>query len=240
MLEFLYTGNYTFRRGMSAEITGDEERRSDGEPTTEVGANRPSEEHASPYPEPAGDEVAVPAPQSSTKGLTHRSSMDGNISVISDHSEQSLIEQRHAVGSTSDELAAYHPCYLHMRMYGEADYFMIQDLKIKAKARFATALMEFPDRESFAEMIKELYSSRANYVELRKLAIKMIVDHLPDLQKGFTPVIDSNLLKSFPDFACDLCLPTIDKYVNAPFNMKPYPFATGIQFGGFDYKRSDV
>jgi hypothetical protein len=51
--------------------------------------------------------------------------MDGIIPVTSNHSEQSLIEQRHAVESASNNWAAYHPCYLHMRIYGEADYFMI-------------------------------------------------------------------------------------------------------------------
>lgn len=44
MLEYFYTGNYTFRRRMptmmSAEINGEERRRND---TTEVGTDRLSE-----------------------------------------------------------------------------------------------------------------------------------------------------------------------------------------------------
>lgn len=45
---------------MSASIS-EEEPRSDLEPTTDVGTNWPSEEHE--YPEPAGEEIAVLAPQ---------------------------------------------------------------------------------------------------------------------------------------------------------------------------------
>lgn len=32
-----------------------------------------------------------------------------------------------------DSSANCHPCYFHMRMYGEADYFMIGDMDSKAE-----------------------------------------------------------------------------------------------------------
>lgn len=62
----------------------------------------------------------------------------------------------------------------------------------------------------------------------------MIVDNLPSLKNGFTPVIGSKLMKSVPDFAIDLCLLTMDKYVGEP-HMKPYPFPTGFEYKGVDY-----
>ena len=176
------------------------------------------------------------APEYSANGHTSSSSMDRDNPEIDDHSEQRLIEQKHPMDLESDRWPVYHSCYFHMRMYGEADYLMITDLKSEAKGRLCAALKNFPDKESFAEVIKELYSSGAKYDELKELAIEVIVNNQPDLLKGFTPVIDSSLLKSVPAFASDLFLPTAEKYVEAPSNMKPYPFATGFHLNGSDYK----
>jgi hypothetical protein len=163
----------------------------DTDPTPEAKMDLSSEEHTTHCLDVAGggamDEFSVLAPEYSAKGCISLSSMDGGNTEIGGHSEQSLIEQRHAVDPMSDNWPVYHPCYFHLRMYGEADYFMINELKSKAEARFCAALGDFPDKESFAEVVKELYSSRAKYCELKKLAINVIVDKLPDLQKGFTP-----------------------------------------------------
>lgn len=89
-------------------------------------------------------------------------------------------------------------------MYGEADYFMISDLKSKAEVHVRASFMNCPDRQSFAETIQEIYSTRGNYQELRRLAIQMIVDNLSSFRTGLTPVIDPELMKSVPDFTYDL------------------------------------
>ena len=122
-------------------------------------------------------------------------------------------EQRDNVELVADILAGCHPCYFHVRMYGVADYFMIDDLKSKAEAYFRASFMDCPERESFAGMIQELYSTQANYEELRQLAIQLIVDNLSNLRIGRTPVIDAELMKSVPHFTYDLCQATLDHYV---------------------------
>lgn len=58
-----------------------------------------------------------------------------------------------------NSLVDCHPCYFHVRMYGEADYFMIDDLKRRAEAHFCALFISSPERESFAETIEELYST---------------------------------------------------------------------------------
>lgn len=72
-------------------------------------------------------------------------------------------------------------------MYVEADYFMINDLKSKVEVHFCASFMSSPERESFAEIIEELYSSRANYQKLRHVAIEKIVGNLPNLRHGRRP-----------------------------------------------------
>jgi hypothetical protein len=74
--------------------------------------------------------------------------------------------------------------------------------------------------ESFAETIEELYSTRANYQELRQVAIEMIVGNLPNLRNGDTSVITSELMKSIPDFTYDLFQATLDKYVRESSDME--------------------
>ncbi|KAL4866012.1 hypothetical protein BDV12DRAFT_199562 [Aspergillus spectabilis] len=115
-----------------------------------------------------------------------------------------------------DLLAECHPCYFHMRIFGEADYFMISDLKDIAKEQFRTSFTDCSERDLFAEVIKELYLERANYQELRTVAIEVVVNNLPSLRKGFDPAIDSELLEAVPNFAVDLCLATIYKYSQEP------------------------
>jgi hypothetical protein len=123
-----------------------------------------------------------------------------------------------------------------MRVFGEPDYFMISSLKDKAREQFCTSFTDCSERDLFAEVIKELYSERANYQELKTLAIDGVVNNLPSLRNGFITAIYSELLKAVPNFAVDLCLATMDKYVGEPPNMKPYPFATGFEYKGVDYK----
>lgn len=141
-----------------------------------------------------------------------------------------------AVELVIDPLAERHPCYFHMRVSGEADYFMISSLKDKAKEQIRISFTDCSEKDLFAEVIKELYSERANYQELKTLAIDVVVNNLPSLRKGFSPAVDFELLEAVPNFSVDLCLATMDKYVSEPPNMKPYPFATGFEYKGVAYK----
>ncbi|OJJ29601.1 hypothetical protein ASPWEDRAFT_55556 [Aspergillus wentii DTO 134E9] len=138
--------------------------------------------------------------------------------------------------SIVNPLGGCHPCYIHMCIFGEADYLMIIDLKDRAKEQFCESLSGCYGRKFFAEIIKELYSDRANYQILRKLAINVVIDHLPNLWKRFAPAIDIELMKAVPDFSIDLCLATLDNYMVEPSNMKLYPFPTDFEYRGVDYE----
>ncbi|KAF3399976.1 hypothetical protein F1880_008434 [Penicillium rolfsii] len=243
VLEFLYTGNYTLgcrTTTSNSDTNSDEGQRIDTEPERELGMDSLPDEYA--LHEAAAEiedlthETAEVALEKNADRAVHGSPMNEKPAPIDEGPEKGLIELGDAMEPIIDTLAEFHPSYFYVRMYSEADYFMISDLKTKAKVHFRASFMNFPDRDSFAKMIEELYSTRANYHELRKQAIEVIVDNLLDLRKGFAPVIDSEVVGSVPGFAIDLCLATMDNYVSEPPNMKPYPFATGVEYKGVDYK----
>ncbi|KAJ5628653.1 hypothetical protein N7490_010881 [Penicillium lividum] len=130
----------------------------------------------------------------------------------------------------SDSVSGHGSSYFHALMYASADYFMIDDLKRKSMEYFSSKFMpstslnlagssvvSLPmNKKEFAETIEEIYSTRADYQELRKLAIEKIKNNLFLLRKGNKPFINSELMKSNPDFTYDLCEATLTKYVVEP------------------------
>ncbi|KAL2871606.1 BTB/POZ domain-containing protein [Aspergillus lucknowensis] len=216
VLEFLYTGNYTIGHFMSdGGLELDTKHAEESLMNCTLGEHSPTE--TAPEAGEATDETTTPSLDNIAQVLVDEkdpSNQDGGVDAI--------------VGTSAD----CHPSYFHLRIFGQADYFMISDLKDRAKEQFRASFMDCSDRYMFAEVIKELYSNRANYQEIRKVAIDVVVDNLPNLRKGFIPAIDSELVKAVPDFAIDLCLATLDKYASEPTNMKPYPFATGFEYKG--------
>jgi hypothetical protein len=80
--------------------------------------------------------------------------------------------------------------------------------------------VESSERDLIADVIKELYSQRANFQELKTLEIDAVVHNIPSLQM-FQPTSDSELLEPVLSFAIDLCLETMDEYVSEPPHMKP-------------------
>ncbi|KAJ5805830.1 uncharacterized protein N7503_003432 [Penicillium pulvis] len=119
--------------------------------------------------------------------------------------------------------------YQNVRLYAEADYFMIDDLKQKMMEGFrrsflpygpddppSASLCDLIDDDDFEDVIKEIYSTRADYQELRKVAIDNIKESLLHLWAGEYRIISSRLLKLNPDFTHDLCVATLNKYVVEP------------------------
>ncbi|KAF4769393.1 hypothetical protein HAV15_008746 [Penicillium sp. str.  len=223
VLEFLYTGDYTLKRLATTPVHPGTEGAERQEINTRV-ENGPvldssSEEsgmhnHTTEMTE-LFNEAAVTATES-TEGPVDGSAVENKPVPIEENPAEELFEQGVELEPIVDKLADCHPCYFHVRMYGEADYFMISDLKTKAKAQFLASFMDNPKRATFADTIEELYSTHADYQQLRQLAIEVIVDNLPNLRKGLFPVIDSRLMKAVPDFTLDLCQATLDKYVGVP------------------------
>lgn len=231
MLEFLYTGNYSAPWPThTLEIT-------QADPGYVPEMDRQPAEELSREPQPENDvinEVEVHSdehlngtvtrrPGNAPETLAHGPQTNTNSAPIDKVPPKYAIEEEDngdITGPPVDSLLDCHPCYFHVRMYGEADYFMIDDLKSKAEVHFCASFMSSPERESFAETIEELYSTRANYQELRQVAIEMIVGNLPNLRNGQTSVITSELMKSIPDFTYDLFQVTLDKYVREPSDME--------------------
>lgn len=151
--------------------------------------------------------------------------------IFREYSEDGLSKQCGAIKWAVDPLNDFHPCYFHMRMYSEADYFMISNLETKAREQFCAIFVDFSDKEHFTEIVDELYLTRANYRELRKLAINMIAADLPNLRKAFFPIIDTKPLKAVPDFAVDHFLTTMDRYVPFPSIFKGTKDGLVFQYG---------
>ncbi|GKZ97221.1 hypothetical protein AnigIFM59636_011974, partial [Aspergillus niger] len=137
--------------------------------------------------EELANETAVAAVENTADGFVDGLPMNERLAPNNESLEKGSTEKGDIVEPAVGILADCHPCYFHVRMYGEADYFKINDLKIKAKGKFLASLMKRSEKELFSEIVAELYSTRANYGRLRKLALKVIVDNLPSLRKGFAP-----------------------------------------------------
>ncbi|KAL5051344.1 hypothetical protein BDW71DRAFT_202526 [Aspergillus fruticulosus] len=222
VLEFLYTGNYTIGylapEVRSPPFPRDRGLKLDTEQTSEPVVSCIPGEHAPAEPTPAAE-----ANNETTTSSPENIALD----LVDDKDPSDQADDVDAVGDTS---ADCHASYFHLRIFAEADYFMISDLKDRAKEQFHASFMDCSDRNLFAEVIEELYSNRANYQELRKLAIDVVIDNLPNLQNESVPAIDSELVEAVPGFASDLCLATVKKYVSDPPSMKPDPFATGFKY----------
>ncbi|KAJ6126262.1 hypothetical protein N7471_010755 [Penicillium samsonianum] len=205
VLEFLYTGDYTLERLATTSMHPGTEsaKRQEIHTGFENGLVLDSSSEA----------CCMHNSTAEMERLVGRSSAEKKPAPIDEIPGKDPFEHGVALEPVGDILADFHPCYFHVRMYGEADYFMINDLKAKAKAHFLACFMDNPKRKPFADTIEELYSTQADYRQLRQLAIETIVDDLPNLRKGLFPVIDSRLMKAVPDFTYDLCQATLDKYV---------------------------
>ncbi|KAJ5249531.1 hypothetical protein N7524_011847 [Penicillium chrysogenum] len=86
--------------------------------------------------EELAEESAATAPETTVDGLGDGASMREKLASIDKIPRNDPFEQSAASESSVDVLASCHPCYFHVRIYGEADYFMINDLKTKATAYF--------------------------------------------------------------------------------------------------------
>lgn len=239
MLEFLYTGNYSLpdpKNTSRIPMGGDRnipemDTHPTGEPSRKPQSGNIVIDKLAVYWNEQHNQTVTEPPENTPESLIYAPHMKEKQDSIGESSGKYAIKEEAKGAITErvvDSLIDCHPCYFHVRMYGEADYFMISDLKSKAEVHFCASFMASPERESFAETIEELYSTRANYQELKQLAIGMIVDNLPTLRKGLRPVITSELMKSIPEFTYDLFQATLDKYVDEPSDMEGNYFRTGF------------
>ncbi|KAJ5377366.1 uncharacterized protein N7496_004775 [Penicillium cataractarum] len=223
MLEFLYTGDYTTPCStQTPEITqakGGDVPEINSKPTEELPRKyRPESDITNEFDMHLHEhltESATRALDDTPETLMPRPETNDNPALIDESPQITTKDGDESVVTEPlvNSILDCHPSYFHLRMYGEADYFMIDDLKRKAEAHFYASFMSSPKAESFTETIEELYSTRANYLELRQAAIETIIANLPSLRSGPMPVITSELMKSVPDFTYDLLQATLDEYV---------------------------
>ncbi|KAJ5164757.1 uncharacterized protein N7500_006587 [Penicillium coprophilum] len=231
MLEFLYTGDYTFERSktklVDTQTNGKEvtaiDPESPGDPTIlipeEPLVDEPTEAIACFSNETDGSltetEATYKSPTAEEKlaeELVDEILMEESQAPIDKVHGQDLCEKGDAVELLVNRLTDCHPSYFHVLMYGEAIFFNISELRIKAKANFRASFMDCPERASFAKTIEKIYSTEGSYWRLKTSAIDMITDSLPKLWEAETPVIDKNLVNSVPDFGYDLWHATMNKY----------------------------
>lgn len=194
MLQFLYTGDYT----VEDNTTKVQISPSDSDKIPELDTwhseaalrlsqrdqneveNLSAEEHAV-------DQIAMSLSNELAASLTDECSVNKKTSVADEGPLTGSSEQMDAI---DESLADCHPCYFHLRMYGEADYFLIKDLKIKAAENFRDSFENCSEKQILALAIKELYSTNADYRDIRKSVIELIVKNLRKLHGGLTPGID--------------------------------------------------
>ena len=230
VLEFLYKGDYTIGsshipEGGDPQVDNDGAQGTTTEHTGEIASYEPVS-----GTEGATDKSGMPNPERTEPDILGESPLTQRPALLDGPPETVPSDQRGSMESIVDPLVGCHPCYIHVRVFGEADYFMISDLKDRAKERFCETFKDFHERQFLAEIIEELYSNRADYRSLRKLVMDVVVDNLPTLWKGSAPAIDIELMKAVPDFATDLCVAAMDKYAVEASNMQP--FSTGFRFEG--------
>ncbi|KAJ5389422.1 uncharacterized protein N7496_000490 [Penicillium cataractarum] len=110
-------------------------------------------------------------------------------------------------GSDNDFTASClrNAAYFHARMFAEADYFLIGDLRQKAKNLFSNLFAFNMRKEIIQEAVEELYSHRGNYQELKEIAIGKLVKLLRDPNIKNDSLLSLDFMKSVPEFEHDLC-----------------------------------
>ncbi|KAJ5896342.1 uncharacterized protein N7473_005741 [Penicillium subrubescens] len=114
--------------------------------------------------------------------------------------------------------------YFHLLVYAEADYFMIDELKVKAEAEFCKAFeklltielvfkKEYEAQFTISKIIGELYSRRGSYSVLREMVLELMLNNMPGLRQTIfmAPTEGCLFLSLHPEFAADLCWGMIEK-----------------------------
>lgn len=201
VLEYLYTGDYTlnFKRpvicGSSTGSTPHSDQ-TNKDQSAVVTHPASSASIASNKTEP-GSQANTPISKGPSAQLQHESSPSG-----------SEITSGTTIRRASDEFTARciaNPAYFHARMYAEADYFLIDELKRKACWGFHSVLRPELKKETLEETLTEIYSGRANYIDLKLLAVRTIVAHLRNPAYRNVALWSSKFIESMPELAIDTC-----------------------------------
>lgn len=96
--------------------------------------------------------------------------------------------------------------YFHARVYAEAHYFMIDELKQYAKREFSIALAACDTTWRLKLLIVELWSPRSAYKDLQITLLRNIMHHsLGGKLNNVFICLDREFIDSVPGFAQDVC-----------------------------------
>lgn len=210
VLEYMYTGTYILDFAWSGKP-------SEGS-TTGLGEVNMSQSNSTPHSESnAGLSKPGPSAQELSKSATTpepgipmplcapaSTQPQENASPSSNHVSGGPSE-----GGSDQDFAASciaNPAYLHARMFAAGDYFMIRGLKRTATNQFNDAFTKDPNKEALEQTIAEIYSKRANYNPLKRIAVAaLVMKHLKDPNSKNESLMSFELTQSFPEFTHDLC-----------------------------------
>jgi len=199
-LEFLYTGDYTH----------------EGRELISYAAGEPAAANNDKATTPSSPEGGL-EPSNNGTSATAASAGDSQLKTTT-NSKPSLF------GSPALSLSCF-----HVLMYAEADYFQVDRLKAMAKKKFRASFMDKPDRKSFQVAVMEVYRSTAEYDRgLKDVVIALTRSNLVILRGGIFPVLADDLLRSVPEFAVDLCIATLGKYVDSQIQNPRQPSSSSV------------
>jgi hypothetical protein len=227
VLEFFYTGEYTFdfktANGSSKPHTSSLHHASVGQ-SGSVPLATPNTGPSEPVP--CVQQSSITTSGTNPEGATHQSEVNPNQSQENASSSGTPVTSENPTDTGSyDQFVAYcltNPAYFHVRMYAEADYFMIDNLKQAAISAFEKDFAIYPRKKTFEETIRELYSIRADYQPLREVAIQMLVGYMHSTPKR-VPFIYFDFMDSNPDFTLDLCMALVPIGVRPLANTRKAP-----------------
>ncbi|KAJ5725553.1 uncharacterized protein N7483_006910 [Penicillium malachiteum] len=104
------------------------------------------------------------------------------------------------------------PTYFHARVFGDADFFMMDELKQQALAKFRIALRGINELWKVELLISELWSKNANYTQLRPILMASILHHHSRAHDHFKGV-SREFLDSQPGFVSDFCLSMVNSFI---------------------------
>ncbi|GKZ34864.1 hypothetical protein AbraIFM66950_005261 [Aspergillus brasiliensis] len=102
----------------------------------------------------------------------------------------------------------------HAHMYQQGDYFLIHNLKEKAKWYFEHSIFFDLHKLLFPAVVNKVYSSTIESdCGLRDVVIKTVIEHLPT-STGSVTYFDKEDLRETPEFAIDLCMASLNHNVD--------------------------
>ncbi|KAJ6032137.1 hypothetical protein N7540_002869 [Penicillium herquei] len=111
------------------------------------------------------------------------------------------------------------PSYFHARVFGDADFFLLEELKEQALAKFRVSLRSIDELWKVKLLISELWSKNEKYAKLRPILMGSILFSHSKAHTLFQEVTQ-DFLESQPEFNSDFCLSIVNSSIWEPSRQK--------------------